>query len=250
MWIAIGLSLVCAFLVVPSLSRRTTGSRPPFKNTGSHWKRNYSRRSFLRLGGGFVAAGILAYSGLDEAVESWHTGSIRSTGSDRLAHVLKFFGERFWFFNWALVGAVDAWLRSNWFSRWGRKNFEAMVVGLPVLWTVQRGLGANRPSSDDGSPRWRPMNAANSASGHTFIAAVPWLTLARRSGWRPGTWAAWLGSTLTGWSRMNDRKHYLSQVVLGWTIAWNATWAVDEPGPTLNLPASNQEGADRATIQE
>ena len=27
---------------------------------------------------------------------------------------------------------------------------------------------------------------------------------------------------LTGWSRINDRKHCLSQVLLGWTIAWNA----------------------------
>ena len=27
---------------------------------------------------------------------------------------------------------------------------------------------------------------------------------------------------------MNDRKHYLSQVLLGWTIAWNAVDAVDE----------------------
>ena len=237
MWIAIGLCLVCAFLVVPSISRRQTGARPLFTNTGSHWKRNYSRRSFLRLGGGLAVAGLLAYSGLDEAVESWHTRSVRSSGSDRFSHYLKFFGERFWFLNWALVGAVDAWLRSSSFSRWGRQNFEAMVVGLPVLWTVQRGLGANRPSSDDGSPRWRPMNAANSASGHTFIAAIPWMNLARRSGWQPARWAGWFGSTLTGWSRMNDRKHYLSQVVLGWTIAWNATEAVHGDGP---LPAGNE----------
>lgn len=250
MWIAIGLCLVCALLMVPSVSRRKTGARPLFKNTGPHWKRNYSRRSFLRLGGGLVAAGVLAYSGLDEAVERWHTGSIRSTGTDRFSHLLKFFGERFWFLNWALVGVADAWWRSNSFSRWGRKNFEAMVVGLPVLWTVQRGLGANRPSSDDGSPRWRPLNAANSASGHTFMAAVPWMNLARRSGLPPVRGAAWLGSALTGWSRMNDRKHYLSQVVLGWTIAWNATAAVDVTELPLALVESNQDGDDHAAIPE
>ena len=39
---------------------------------------------------------------------------------------------------------------------------------------------------------------------------------------------AQLGSVLTGWSRLNDRKHYLSQIILGWTIAWNAVSAVDD----------------------
>ncbi len=111
-----------------------------------------------------------------------------------------------------------------------------MVVGLPTLWTLQRGLGANRPSSEDGSPRWRPMRAANSASGHAFISAVPWLTLARRNRLVPVRWAARFGSVLTGWSRLNDRKHYVSQIILGWTIAWNAVWAVgesDAPRPAV-----------------
>lgn len=226
MGVIIGLSLLAAFLVTPSLVRRKGNRAPLFKGTGSHWKRNYGRRAFLKLGAGVVGAGLLAYSGVDEAVESWHTHQVRSTASDRVSHVLKVFGERFWFVNWLLVGAVDAWLRSNAATRWGRKNFEAMVVGLPTLWTVQRGLGANRPSSHDGSPRWRPLHADNSASGHTFIAAVPWLTLARR--WRGGPvpHLATAASVATGWSRMNDRKHYLSQVLLGWVIAHNAVEAV------------------------
>lgn len=226
MWVAIGLSLVCAFLLVPWQPRGRGRNAPLFEGTGRHWRRNYSRRSFLRLGGGILAAGVLAYSGLDEALESFHTGTVRSSATDRVSHFLKVFGERFWFVNWALVAVVDAWLRTNAFSRWGRKNFEAMVVGLPTLWTVQRTLGANRPSSRDGSPRWRPMKADNSASGHTFIAAVPWLTLAARSGRKQVRVPAWVGSWLTGWSRVNDRKHYISQVILGWIIAWNAVAAV------------------------
>jgi len=96
----------------------------------------------------------------------------------------------------------------------------------PVLWTLQRGLGANRPSDENPSPRWRPFSDDNSASGHAFIAAVPWLNLARRAPGPGNKWLARCGSVLTGWSRINDRKHYLSQVVLGWTIAWNATEAV------------------------
>ena len=34
-------------------------------------------------------------------------------------------------------------------------------------------------------------------------------------------------STLPGWSRINDNDHYLSQVVLGWSLAYLAATAVD-----------------------
>ncbi|PID81489.1 hypothetical protein CSA17_01600 [bacterium DOLJORAL78_65_58] len=236
MWIVFALSAVCVLLISPAVNRRRTGSRHLFVRTGRHWKRNYGRRAFLRLGLALGAAGLLAYSGADEAIENWHRTRVRGRFSDRLSSFLKYEGERFWFGNWALVAALDAWVRSNAFSRWGRANFEAMVVGLPTLWTLQRGLGANRPSSEDGSPRWRPMRAANSASGHAFISAVPWLTLARRNRLVPVRWAARFGSVLTGWSRLNDRKHYVSQIILGWTIAWNAVWAVgesDAPRPAV-----------------
>ena len=70
------------------------------------------------------------------------------------------------------------------------------------------------------------MSDDHSASGHAFIAAIPWLNLAKRTGNLNTRWAARFGSVLTGWSRINDRKHYLSQVVLGWSIAWNAVEAV------------------------
>ena len=178
MWVVLGLSLICALLVLPERwgrsARRTVGRRAPLlRDTGGHWRRNYSRRSFLRLGGTGVLAGLLIYTGADEAVESFHTGTVRSPQTDRAAHVLKFFGERFWFVNWLLVAAVDAWWQSGPFSRWGRHNFEAMVVGLPVLWTVQRGLGANRPSSDEGSPRWQSMAAPNCRCNMRALALPP-----------------------------------------------------------------------------
>jgi len=228
LWIVIGLFVVCALLMVPGRRRRRGDSDPLFVGTGRHWRRNYGRRSLLKLGGAVAAAGLLAYSGLDEAFEGYHSGVLRSSGTDAAARAVKPLGERFWFLNWGLLAVVDAWVRTSPLSRLGRRSFEAMVVGLPVLWTLQRGLGANRPSSDDGNPRWRPMQAANSASGHAFIAAVPLLTLAERVSGRPLRISARFASVLTGWSRINDRKHYLSQVILGWTIAWNAVAAVKD----------------------
>lgn len=237
MWIVIGLSVVAALLVGPGAVRRPGARAPLLRGTGRHWRRNYAtRRTFLRLGAAVGAAAALAYSGADEAIEAWHAGRVRGRTSDRLAAAVKPWGERFWFLNWLALAAVDAWVRTSPLSRWGRRNFEAMVVGLPTLWTLQRGLGANRPSSDDADPRWRPLAADNAASGHAFIAAVPLLTLARRAPGRVVPPLARGASWLTGWSRLNDRKHYLSQVILGWTIAYNAVEAVADPEPTPPAP--------------
>ena len=175
-------------------------------------------------------AGLVIYSGFDEAVTRRHDRQVRSAVSDRVARVGYELGNRPWFLVWLLVAAVDAWVRSGPFSRWGRAIFEAMVVGLPTLWVVQRGLGADRPSADAPTPAWQPLRTDHAASGHAFIGAVPWLNAARAAGlhrWRPLLLGA---SALAGWSRLNDRKHYLSQVWLGWFIAWEATSAAGYNG--------------------
>jgi hypothetical protein len=44
--------------------------------------------------------------------------------------------------------------------------------------------------------------------------------------WEPASAISNALSLATGWSRINESKQYLSQVVLGWTIAWNAVQAV------------------------
>jgi hypothetical protein len=208
------------------------------RHTGPQWRRAYGRRALLRYGLALGAAAALAHLGGDESFDRWHTRALDvregrggrrqpPSSSDRVAAIAKPAGERWWFLVW-LTAALGDWLwRSTSFSRWGRANFEAFCVGLPSLWVLQRGLGANRPSSDGGSPRWRPFQNANSASGHAFIGAVPWWTLARRLNGPATRSAATALGLVTGWSRLNDRKHYLSQVLLGWTVAWNAVDAVD-----------------------
>jgi membrane-associated phospholipid phosphatase len=234
---------VAATLLWPVRGGRRRGA-VPLRGTSPHWRRMYGRRSFLKLGGALLAAGGLAYSGADEALEEWHAQTVRGPASDGLARLVKPQGERFWFLVWLVVAALDGVWRSSAFSRWGRRNFEAMLVGLPTLWTLQYGLGSSRPQHENADPRWHPLAHSHGASGHTFIAAVPWLNLAHRLRIAPGRIAARAGSLLTGWSRLNDRSHYPSQVLLGWVVAWNATTAV---APPAEAPADGTRSpADRA----
>ena len=225
--------LLLALLIVAGVwgwRRRPERGRQPFAQTGRHYKRMYSRRNFLKLGGAVAGAAVLAYSGADEAVEEWHAENVVSPTTNRMSDVLHEFGERYWFGVWAAFAAVDWAVGSSPLSRWGRQSFAAMVVGLPTLWSVQRVFGGARPKDHTHGPRFVPFADDNTASGHTFIGAIPWLVLAKRWGAPAPRTVAYFLSPWVGWSRMNDHKHYLSQVLLGYGIAWEAVNTVETIG--------------------
>ncbi len=256
--LALTLALTAWAVVLAVRQARARGPRL-LKDTGRHYRRCYERRSFLKLGGALLLAGVLAHTGADEAVDAAHSRRVRGAVSDRLAAWLKPFGERLWFLTWGLLAAVDAGHGSSRLTRWGRRNWEAMLTGLPLLWVLQYGLGAARPTdaANTRGARWNaPLRDDNSAAGHAFMAAVPWLTAARATRRALPRAAAYAGSLLTGWSRLNDRKHYLSQVWLGWFAAWTAVVAVtgaDAPPPAAASTAgagASGGGGEQAAVSE
>ncbi len=222
--------------------RAARGVRP-FSQTGTHYRSLMSRRSLLKLGVTTAGAFVLAHSGVDTAVEKWHTSRVRGPGSDAAAEAFKGFGERFWFFVWGGFALLDGFVGSSPVLQWGRRNFECLIVGLPALWTIQRVGGGGRPTDEHGDPRWRPMHDDNTASGHTFMAAIPWLNAGKsvESAWFGKI--AWALSWGTGWSRLNDRKHYVSQVVLGHGIASGAVEATRSDAPSrtgMDVPGGEE----------
>lgn len=227
------MEIFLALLILGSLAwswrRRTpTGRERPYRDTPRHYRRHLSRRNFLRLGVAVTGTAVLAYSGADEAVEEWHTREVKGDTSNRFASFFHDFGERYWFGVWAALALIDGLVGRSPLSQWGRRSSEAMVLGLPVLWTAQRGLGAARPKDETHGPRFKPLADDNTASGHTFISAVPLLVAARMVDPNALKALAYALSPWTGWSRMNDRKHYLSQVLFGYGIAWTAVETVFE----------------------
>jgi hypothetical protein len=223
--------LLLAALVIDGTRRRgESRDRPanPLRQLGPTGRRLYTRRNFLKMAGATAGAAAISYSGVDELFDEWHRDRVRGDASDAVAHLAKEFGENEIAYA-ALVYALADWaLPGTAVGRWGRQCFTATACGLPVLWTWQRVLGGSRPSDEkEWGSRFRPFADENSVSGHTFLAAIPFLVGAREVGQPVAAWGLRALSPLTGWSRINDERHYLSQVLLGYGLAWQAVQAAE-----------------------
>ncbi len=104
----------------------------------------------------------------------------------------------------------------------------AYLVGGPANLAMQRITGGSSPGESSDSSHWRPFNDDNGVSGHAFIGAVPFLTLAGMSDSKFSVYLSYAASTLAGLSRINDNAHFPSQVFLGWFMAFEATGSVRE----------------------
>ena len=106
----------------------------------------------------------------------------------------------------------------------------AYFIGAPVLLVTQFATGGSRPKENISESHWKPFDDNNGVSGHAFIGAVPFLTLAQMYDNSAIKYLAYAGSFLTAWSRINDDSHYFSQAALGWYLAYESVDAVFDRG--------------------
>jgi hypothetical protein len=113
---------------------------------------------------------------------------------------------------------------------WGYRSFRTFMVGGPQQATVTYLLGSGRPNRGDDS-KWRPFKHNTGVSGHAFYGAIPFLTAAMMTNHAVPRYMLYAASTLPGLARINSNYHYLSQVVLAWSIAYlsaDSVYATDE----------------------
>jgi membrane-associated phospholipid phosphatase len=90
-------------------------------------------------------------------------------------------------------------------------------------------FGGTRPEDNhpDGS-HWRFFGSnGRAASGHAFIGGITFLNAAELTDNVPLKSALYVASVLPAWSRIIQDKHYLSQAILGWWLAYLSTRAVE-----------------------
>lgn len=192
----------------------------------------YDRGTMAKLAYGLVLGSVLANTSMDQDVQDWYQDDVRSADTDNFAQFWKTFGEGQIFIPafacLAFAGRMTAdWPLLGTAGQFSARTTRAYVVGAPPMLFMQYMLGASRPGETGHSSHWEPFQDTNSVSGHAFVGAVPFITAARMTDnvfLKSGLYAC---STLTGFSRINDDRHYLSQVILGWWMAYLACEAVD-----------------------
>jgi hypothetical protein len=192
---------------------------------------------------GVATAAPLANTGIDLSIRNWYQGHVRESWEDRYAYDVKYAGEYTYalpaYFGialggWALegldslIGDDGSWVGEvgGVTSEWGQRCIRAMAVGTPMVGVLQIGLGSTRPGL--GSSYWNPLNASHGASGHAYVGSIPFLTAAAMTDSPFLKVPLFLGSFLTGWSRIHTDDHYFSQVALGWWMGYLAVRSVNE----------------------
>jgi|GEM_PF-6156972 len=221
-----------------SVSCQSTPTKPNKSRLGSMFCRMwhdicsdycnyYSCKTLYDISIAIAIAAPFANTKADASFQNWYQEDIRSSGTDNFSSFWKEFGEG----KYLIPAAAGVWLlceyydfgpRSEIMGEWGGRTTRAYLVGaIPLLFT-QYMLGGGRPGEHSVGSQWRPFHDCNAVSGHAFMGAVPFITAAKMAK-RPLTKGIlYACSTFTAFSRVNDDDHYLTQICLGWWMAYVA----------------------------
>jgi membrane-associated phospholipid phosphatase len=200
-------------------------------------RRFYSRTNLLRFGIAFLIANILANlppppeSTFDQRFSDWYQQRVRNESAEKIHRVTKHFGSG----PTAMVTGVSALVIGGLYSPtlwcWGVQMARGFAVAMPALGISQQIVGASRPVDEkQRGSYWRPFSNNKGVSGHAMAGALPFLIAAEMVPHPAVKAALYLGSGLTGVSRINSNSHYLSQVLLGWWLAF-LTVRITRPKP-------------------
>jgi len=212
---------------------------------------NYYSRDTL---GKFIVilapAAVFANTNLDSEVGNWYQQHVRSASTNHAADFFRPLGDGFY----TIPVYVSAKLLGEYFDdrpgmallgEFGDRTTRALAVGAGPLLAVQYLTGSGRPSSIADQSYWKPFHSSHGASGHAFMGAIPFLTLAGMTDDPLAKCFFYACSPWTGISRVNDNVHYLSQVWLGWWMAYLACDAVNKTekgnGPLVITPLYTPE---------
>lgn len=189
---------------------------------------HYQPKRLWHLSYWTAANALLSYSEADRPVRTYWQHHLRSDFSDDLSEVAEKIGGvnqltvmlPLYATALSLPQIHPECQACQMVGHWGGASLRMSLLMAPQQVVLTNALGARRPPH---SPKWRPFKGnGRSASGHASYGAIPFFALAAstENRWIKGT-AIGL-SALPALSRLNDDKHYLSQVVLGWGISWMA----------------------------
>lgn len=177
---------------------------------------------------GAIAAATLADRGLND----WFRDQ-RTAGSDGVARVFRNGGEPEFAFgipaSILAAGVISG--RPELRRRGGRVLLSVVTAGL-TTGALKRLSGRLRPAETNDPFLFKPFSDHDAfPSGHTTMAFALATSLSEEIGDRWAGAALYAFATGTAWSRMNDRRHWFSDVLAGATVGFTAAKIVERHPP-------------------
>ncbi len=225
----IRLSLVICSLLIVAPTIADTNNESFFDTIKKDYSEFYGSERLIRAGLVFAGGAVFANTNLDQDIQDDYQNNTRTAGTDDFAKFAKTFGEGKYLITLSLATALSShYLETSGersaVGRWGQNAIRAYIVGGPATLLTQQLTGASRPAETADNSNWKPFNDSNGVSGHAFVGAVPFMTVARMyDNNKIVKYLMYTASTFSAWSRVNDNSHYFSQAVLGWYLAFEAT---------------------------
>jgi len=214
------------------LDRLAVDTRDFIHRIGYDFENFYANDTPLLLGLSVAAAAPIANTYADRRLSEYYQRHVQPGEThiaDNAADYVKFLGDhRYTVPICAAISFSDLLFpesaTASTIGEFGQRSLRALAVGAPSVGILQSALGSMRPQGDS---RWHPFRSHHGVSGHTFVGAVPFLTAAAMSDSYFLKTLFIAGSFGVGWSRIHHDAHYISQVALGWGIAFLAVRAVN-----------------------
>ena len=239
------IAFIVIFITVISCARADENAAW-YASISADYKNFYSSNQLWQLALGLAYAGFYANTSFDQEIQNFYMDYLSTRTNDDISKIVKPIGNGRITVPIYLAAVLAGGLAKDnkigaTIGDWGERCSRALLVGAPPVLALQWVLGASRPEEARGSS-WYPLHDDNGVSGHSFMGAVPFLVAAKMTDNRFLKYPLYLGSTLTGLSRINDNKHYFSQVFLGWWIAFLSVDSIDK-NKIFFAPATNGIGA-------
>jgi membrane-associated phospholipid phosphatase len=215
---------VAPFLAPPEMTA-SSGSRPATPQSPA----------VIRWYHGLLFMGaIAALSPLDESVrDGWQ--DVRSKSSNDVAKVIRHVGQPEVYATVALGTVATGLISGNSkITRAGARISSGIALGGAVSALIKLGVGRRRPFSAEDQYTFGPFTKADASfpSGHTMTAFALATGISDEVHSLPVTIGMYTLVTGVGWSRMNDNKHWLTDVLSGAAIGitsvklMNGRWRV------------------------
>jgi membrane-associated phospholipid phosphatase len=175
-----------------------------------------------------VVGAVGGTSLFDRSIDDWMRDQ-RSSRSDALARAFRRGGqpEVFLTVGGAISAAGVVTREAELRRRGGRVLASLAVAGVSAV-AIKEALGRMRPSDSRDPYLFRPFSGNESfPSGHTTMAFALAASLSEEIQHRWVSVLLYAGAAGTGWSRMNDQRHWLSDVMGGAAVGIAAAKVIE-----------------------